>query len=192
MDFEDVLRRWEELQRQEAKAAKERKGPGKMANAPRSVSPAAAPGSERGGAPRPREPDATRVLEGWLNRHGVSDKDAEPGDGADDREARIEAAARLRRLEPQAVLDLHGKTATEARGLLTAFLASSMGLGLEKVLVVHGKGNHSVGDPVVAEVVRQVLEESPIAGAFGPAERHSGGTGATWVVLRKRPIFRDR
>jgi DNA-nicking Smr family endonuclease len=88
--------------------------------------------------------------------------------------------------EPQATLDLHGMTGREAEQALERFILLSRRRGLRKVLIVHGKGNHSQGEPVLQRVVRGVLEKSPYTGAFGPAERRHGGRGATWVAVRKR------
>lgn len=86
--------------------------------------------------------------------------------------------------EPQAELDLHGRSGAEAQSALERFLREARGRGLQKVLIIHGKGNHSTGNPVLPRIVRAALERCPFAAAFGPAERRLGGKGATWVVLR--------
>ena len=87
--------------------------------------------------------------------------------------------------EPQATLDLHGMNSREAEQALESFVLQCRRRGLRKVLVVHGKGHHSQGEPVLQRVVRRYLEKSPYTGAFGPADRKHGGRGATWVVVRK-------
>lgn len=94
-------------------------------------------------------------------------------------------ARRLKELRPQASLDLHGMTAREAEDAIAAFLRDAARKGLEKVLVIHGKGNHSAGAPVLRSAARKALESSPLAGRFGPADRADGGTGATWVLVRR-------
>ena len=91
----------------------------------------------------------------------------------------------LRNLEPQATLDLHGMNSHEAEQALDNFVLECRRSGLRKILVVHGKGHHSQGEPVLQAVVRRYLEKSPHTGAFGPAERRHGGRGATWVVVRR-------
>jgi DNA-nicking Smr family endonuclease len=88
-------------------------------------------------------------------------------------------------LEPQATLDLHGMNSREAEQALENFVLLSRRRGLRKVLIVHGKGHHSQGEPVLLRVVRRYLEKSPYTGAFGSADRKHGGSGATWVVVRK-------
>ncbi len=87
--------------------------------------------------------------------------------------------------EPQASLDLHGMNSREAEQALENFVLDCRRRGLRKVLIVHGKGHHSQGEPVLQGVVRRYLEKSPYTGAFGPADRRHGGRGATWVAVRK-------
>ena len=87
--------------------------------------------------------------------------------------------------EPQATLDLHGVNSREAEQALENFVLECRRRGLQKVLIVHGKGHHSQGEPVLRSVVQRYLEKSPYTGAFGPAERRYGGRGATWVVVRE-------
>jgi DNA-nicking Smr family endonuclease len=87
--------------------------------------------------------------------------------------------------EPQATLDLHGMTSLEAEQALEHFVLECRRRGLRKVLIVHGKGHHSQGEPVLLGVVRRYLEKSPYTGAFGSADRRHGGRGATWVAVRE-------
>ena len=105
---------------------------------------------------------------------------------------------RLRRgkLEPEARLDLHGMTLARAHGALRGFILRAEGAGLRVLLVITGKGRgadaerplfeapgalrHQVPDWLatmpLAEFVLQVL----------PAHRSHGGSGAYYVVLRRR------
>ena len=105
---------------------------------------------------------------------------------------------RLRRgkLEPEARLDLHGMTLARAHGALRGFILRAEGAGLRVLLVITGKGRgadaerplfeapgalrHQVPDWLatmpLAEFVLQIL----------PAHRSHGGSGAYYVVLRRR------
>jgi DNA-nicking Smr family endonuclease len=196
MDFDDILRRWDRLQKEESSGKKkgQNPGPGKKANAP---SWGEAPSgndvlnaSKPSAAEAPNADGARLAMERWIASHGVSDKDAEAREtGDEDRAGRIREAERLRRLKPQASLDLHGRTAVEAEALLTEFLASSARSGLDKVLVIHGKGIHSSSEPIMSDLVRRILERSDLAGSFGPADKESGGRGAAWVLIRKKVYF---
>ena len=87
--------------------------------------------------------------------------------------------------EPEATLDLHGMNSREAEQALENFVLDCRRRGLRKVLIIHGKGHHSQGEPVLRGVVRRYLEKSPYTGAFGPAEPKHRGRGATWVVVRR-------
>jgi DNA-nicking Smr family endonuclease len=89
-------------------------------------------------------------------------------------------------LPPQAELDLHGLSAPEAEAAIAAFVRDARARGLSKVLLIHGKGNHSPGRPVLEGVVRNFLEKCPHTGAFGKADRKRGGQGATWVRIRPK------
>jgi DNA-nicking Smr family endonuclease len=203
MDFNDILRQWEDSKKKEAKKKAAPPGPGKKANAPSADEKAAraagvpaatgAPTNSAGRAPAATPESAKRrvddYLSHWITMHGVPDKDEREAQAGGDKQARIDEAERLRRMRPQAVLDLHGKTAAEADRLIAEFLFSSSRSGLEKVLIVHGKGIHSTGGPVMAEVARRALETNSLAGSFGPADRDQGGRGATWVRIRKRDYF---
>ncbi len=137
------------------------------------------------------EPDGTAYLRRWLLRNSVPDP-AERETSAEEEEAAADgpaSAERIRRMRPQATLDLHGKTKAEAELAIDRFLAESQRRGLEKVLIIHGKGIHSESEPVLASEVRKILEESPMVGAFGPATRDLGGRGATWARIRRADYF---
>jgi DNA-nicking Smr family endonuclease len=125
-------------------------------------------------------------LRRWLDRHGVEDKDSR---GDIPTPSKIEEAERLRRISPQASLDLHGMRGAEAVPAIARFLAESARQGLEKVLIIHGKGIHSAENHVMTDLVRRTLESEILAGSFGKAEKRWGGSGATWVVVRKRDYF---
>jgi DNA-nicking Smr family endonuclease len=93
--------------------------------------------------------------------------------------------SRLRHLPPEEHIDLHGLTREEALRRLDRFLRTSVQRGLEKVLIVHGKGNHSAAGAVLRDAVRDHLRASPLAGETGHPGRELGGSGATWVLLKR-------
>lgn len=92
--------------------------------------------------------------------------------------------AEIEALPVEAVLDLHGLTADAAWEALSRFFRDASSRGLSKVLVIHGKGNHSAGEPVLKRTTLRFLETSSLAGRHGPAERRLGGSGAVWVLVR--------
>ncbi len=90
----------------------------------------------------------------------------------------------LRNLPPEDEIDLHGRTVEESEILLSEFIKSSVKKGVRKILIIHGKGNHSKNGSVLARWVKQFLDSSPVCGETGHPDRRDGGTGATWVILK--------
>lgn len=102
------------------------------------------------------------------------------------------AKALLRRLRkgevtPRAEVDLHRLNRNEAINRLDAFLRESVSLGREVVLVITGRGNHSVDLGVLREMVPVLLRRrwpGLVRECLG-APRHLGGEGACVVFLRR-------
>ncbi|QNI03548.1 Smr/MutS family protein [Halomonas sp. SH5A2] len=87
----------------------------------------------------------------------------------------------------QAGLDLHGYTLEEARLELESFLRDATAQGLRCVLVVHGKAWGTTADfPVLKSHTNAWLREWPGVLAFCSAIEIDGGTGAVYILLRKR------
>lgn len=93
-------------------------------------------------------------------------------------------------LPVQDYIDLHGLTKDEARTEVTDFLVKSHKSGLRCVLIVHGRGLNSPDSfPVLKEGLPLWLGSGParkIVLAFATARPYDGGTGAIYVLLRKR------
>ncbi|GHU80996.1 hypothetical protein FACS189468_2420 [Spirochaetia bacterium] len=138
--------------------------------------------------------DFGTILDEWDRRavkapvRGLYDKDRELRQSV---ESSGDRRRRLLRKSPDAVIDLHGLTQEEAWESLDLFFGDAKRRGLEKVLVIHGKGNHT-GSPgaalsstgVLKRVVRDFIERCPFAGENGFGSAASGGSGATWVLLK--------
>jgi DNA-nicking Smr family endonuclease len=97
---------------------------------------------------------------------------------------------RLRRGEQryERRIDLHGLTAAEARRELTDELREAFAEGERCALVVHGRGLHSEGGPVLRDGVVAWLTAEPLARlvlAFATALPRDGGPGASYVLLRR-------
>ena len=98
-----------------------------------------------------------------------------------------EKRSRLLRKRPDAAIDLHGLTRDEAWTALDTFFENSKRNGFEKVLVIHGKGNHAVSggsEGVLKDLARQFIEACSYAGESGHSSNSAGGRGATWVILK--------
>lgn len=91
----------------------------------------------------------------------------------------------------QAHLDLHGLTLAMAHDLFNRFLRESIADGKRAVLVIHGRGLSSPGEPILKTHVAQWLSSGPWRRwvlAFASARMCDGGAGATYVLLRHRPL----
>ncbi len=79
-------------------------------------------------APSPKPPDdsskAKGVLESWLEKNVITDKDAEE-DASSNAPERNRESRRLAALKPEAVLDLHGMAGEEAESAIAVFLDDS-------------------------------------------------------------------
>lgn len=93
----------------------------------------------------------------------------------------------------EAGLDLHGYTLEEAREQLETFLRDAAQARQRCVLVVHGKAWGTDSDyPVIKSHVNAWLREWPGVLAFCSATDADGGTGAVYVLLRRRGTRIDR
>jgi DNA-nicking Smr family endonuclease len=83
-------------------------------------------------------------------------------------------------------LDLHGLTRDEALAELPRFLRSARLKGQRAVLIITGKGNNSVAEPVLQQAVAGWLRDAgrELLVEFAPAPREMGGSGAFVVFLR--------
>lgn len=90
----------------------------------------------------------------------------------------------------QDYIDLHGLTKQEAEKNVRDFLFQSYMLGHRCVLIVHGRGLNSPDSfPVLKKRMPIWLTRGPekkIVLAFSSAKPYDGGTGATYVLLRRR------
>ena len=91
----------------------------------------------------------------------------------------------------QAHIDLHGLTVETAQEAFEKFIKTSILTGKRAVLVVHGRGLSSPGVPVLKTKLYEWLTLGPWRKwiiAFSSARRCDGGAGATYILLRQRPL----
>ena len=99
----------------------------------------------------------------------------------------------MRRLKSGAIridleLDLHGMTRDEALESMKHFITGAFNRGQKAVLVITGKGNNSVGEPVLQAAVMSWLRETgkKMVAEFAPAPQQLGGSGALVVFLKDK------
>lgn len=86
-------------------------------------------------------------------------------------------------------LDLHGMDAVAAERYVRLELARALEAGERCVLVVHGRGLHSEGEPALKQALPGWLARPPHGSrvlAFTTVAPERGGSGATCVLLRRR------
>ncbi|MDR2193623.1 MAG: Smr/MutS family protein [Treponema sp.] len=191
MDFGDILDAWEKqtaipqgdrkrrkLKKAASKGKKEKTEGKSIDDGEKRKRTDALPAGEPARTPA-NTPQA--ILSAWLDTHEIYDKDANEKAARSDAENRV----RLLRKEPDAAIDLHNLTQDKAWNALEFFFQECSVQKLEKVLIIHGKGIHSGGEAVLKHLVQKFIENNPLAGESGYNPAKSGGSGATWVILKK-------
>jgi DNA-nicking Smr family endonuclease len=110
------------------------------------------------------------------------------------------SALRLKRgkTEIDGRIDLHGMTQEQARSALTGFVICGHRQDRRCLLVITGKGRRPARDDtdfwsaepgILRQRVPRWLEEQPLVGcvlAYSPAQPEHGGSGALYVLLKRR------
>lgn len=188
MDMNDILNRWDTLQKkekQEKANAKQIQVSHKKANAPSMEEKEVL--KQKKEIQKIKEDDFSKKInpmELWLRRYGTIDKDKIAEETAE--RTKQQDRNYLINMKPEAVLDLHGLHQDEAEQKLTFFVNQCVRKKIRKVLIIHGKGNHTKGsDPVLGELVRKFIEYNPYCGMSGHSKnKNEGGSGATWIILK--------
>lgn len=119
----------------------------------------------------------------------LNDSDEHIEGAAPGLDARILRSLRAGQYSIQAHLDLHGLTREEAKEELVRFVEDAHRRGLRTVLIVHGRGLHSKDQiPVLKSGLQVWLSRGRVGRhvlAFTSAQRHDGGAGAVYVLLRR-------
>jgi len=104
-----------------------------------------------------------------------------------------EVARRLHRgnYSIQAHVDLHRLSAHDAKEVFERFLRWTVITGKTGVLIIHGRGFSSPSEPILKNKVIEWLTRGPWRKwviAYSSARSCDGGAGATYILLRQRPI----
>jgi DNA-nicking Smr family endonuclease len=91
----------------------------------------------------------------------------------------------------QAYINLHRFKVAAAREAFERFVKWAVSTGKTGVLIVHGRGLSSPTEPVLKQKVVEWLTRGPWrkwVAAYATARSCDGGAGATYVLLRRRPV----
>lgn len=111
----------------------------------------------------------------------------------------VSRALSRRRLSPEASIDLHGMTLAAAERAVTRFLERAAAQDLRVVLVVTGKGLREEGGRTIDGRIRGEFvgwlnrgDNRERVRAVRAAHAHHGGTGAFYLLLRRRSSASSR
>ncbi len=82
-------------------------------------------------------------------------------------------------------LDLHGYRQHEALQELANFIQLAIQQHIRFLVIIHGKGYRSKNESVLRPLVQNWLSQQPNVLAYCPAQPRDGGSGASYVYLRK-------
>ena len=99
---------------------------------------------------------------------------------------------RLGKYECSEHLDLHRVRVHDAADQVQGFLEQAFKHNHRTVLITHGKGIHSERPGVMKSYVMHWLKQSDLVLAWHSAQPRHGGTGATYVLIRKSADARQK
>jgi DNA-nicking Smr family endonuclease len=134
--------------------------------------------------------DEAKVMEVILD-HPYNPEELQPGDAICFNRPGIQNAVlrKLRRGHYRigAEIDLHGMSAAMARDALIRFLEHAQHSASRCVRIIHGKGHRSSNHgPVLKPLVCRWLSKRDDVLAFSSARPADGGTGALYVLLKRK------
>ena len=143
-----------------------------------------------GARPRQREADERAVI-GELLSEAIDPAELDTGEHLTFARPGVQQSV-LRKLRRgayaiQAELDLHGLNAGEAASEVPLFLQAAREHDQRCVCIIHGKGRKRVERaPVLKPLLNHWLQQRREVLAFCSARPEDGGTGAVYVLLKKR------
>lgn len=92
---------------------------------------------------------------------------------------------RLGKYRVDARLDLHRHTVEQARSAVNAFVKDCLQNDIRCALITHGKGEQRQQPALLKSCIAHWLPQLTEVLAFHSAQKHHGGSGATYIMLRK-------
>lgn len=171
----------------------------KPAAASRVPAVAVGPGVAKAPAAEPVKPRPKNALprKPRLRPVGSDVPDLSPDGRQFDRD--VSRALSRRKLSPEATIDLHGMTLAVAERAVTRFLERVTAQDMRVVLVVTGKGLRDEGGRTIDGRIRSEFvgwlnrgDNRARVRAVRAAHAHHGGTGAFYLLLRRRSSASSR
>lgn len=90
-------------------------------------------------------------------------------------------------------LDLHRRTVVEARHEVFSFISEATACDARCLLILHGKGERNINQQAkLKSYAAKWLKEIPQVMAYHSAQKHHGGTGALYVLLKKSERLKEK
>ena len=90
-------------------------------------------------------------------------------------------------------LDLHRRTVVEARQEVFSFISEATACDARCLLILHGKGERNINQQAkLKSYAAKWLKEIPQVMAYHSAQKHHGGTGALYVLLKKSERLKEK
>tara|TARA_B100000767_G_scaffold267476_1_gene286256 strand:- start:2166 stop:2753 length:588 start_codon:yes stop_codon:yes gene_type:complete len=90
-------------------------------------------------------------------------------------------------------LDLHRKTVVEARQEVFRFIVEATACDARCLLILHGKGERNINQQAkLKSYTAKWLKEIPQVMAYHSAQKHHGGSGALYVLLKKSDRLKEK
>ncbi len=156
-------------------------------------------GKRRAARPQPQEAAVAPAVRRAIRPPAAISR--EPVLGADGGSFDRDISRKLsrRQLAPEATIDLHGMTLAAAEGAVTRFLERAVERDLRVVLIVTGKGLREENGRTITGRIRAEFfgwldrtDNRARVRAVRAAHAHHGGTGAFYVLLRRRSSASSR
>ncbi|RKX65080.1 hypothetical protein DRP44_07090 [candidate division TA06 bacterium] len=116
-------------------------------------------------------------IEKWLKKHRIIDKDANTGEYKKNKDTKKHY---------DMTIDLHGLRLKDAEIVVKRKLKRAFELHYDRILIIHGVGLHSNGEPVLKNGIRKLINTNPYVRDFTNAPLRDGGEGAVVVYIRRR------
>lgn len=126
-----------------------------------------------------------RLLNKWYEKNTERDFTSLKTQKSEENQDKRVKINEVRLMTPEARLDLHGFTSSEAYIEAASFLKEQYYLGKKKVEIVTGKGLHSPdGRAVVRDSVMDAIHDADfIRESYSPRERY-GGSGTIHIIFK--------
>jgi len=96
----------------------------------------------------------------------------------------------------EALLDLHHRTVVQARSEVYHFVQECLRESVRCALIIHGKGGRGSAIQETRSLLKSCLFRwlpmLPEVLAFHSAQKHHGGTGALYILLKKGELEKER